>query len=469
MVVEAQRLLQIRGPLGVRGAQLLEDLAVAAHQRDERARRRRARPQPVGVGEEVALERRARQPQLGGEGRVHRLRQQLGLAGDARRSSRISATSTRFFPSGMVTETSSSAAPLTSASRICLRRRGRRDLVAPGLEAPGDAALAGVEAEDGGLADEAGGREAIGDVVRRRALRDLDLDATLRRPGGRVAVAPGRARDEPTAASPTTVVTTNTMSARFMRALHALAVSRVQPPLQNNRGGHPIDHLPAARARQIGREQDLLGLDGAEALVDQLDRDRQHRAQPLGESLRALRGAAHLPLGRQRQAQHHALGVELVHDGGDGVEIALAAVARQRRVRLRGQASASVTATPMRRAPRSMAMTLRDTTVVYTSAMSDHPKPPAAEATAPQLQIDIDEVTAQGAYSNLVLINHNENEFVLDFAYLQPGRRAPACAAASSPRRATPSASCARSRSTCAATKSASARSTSRKRPRPAA
>ena len=29
-------------------------------------------------------------------------------------------------------------------------------------------------------------------------------------------------------------------------------------------------------------------------------------------------------------------------------------------------------------------------------------------------------MTAQGAYCNLVLINHNENEFVLDFAYLQP-------------------------------------------------
>jgi hypothetical protein len=51
--------------------------------------------------------------------------------------------------------------------------------------------------------------------------------------------------------------------------------------------------------------------------------------------------------------------------------------------------------------------------------MSDTPKPPGPEA--PQLQIDLDEVTAQGAYSNLVLINHNDNEFVLDFAYLQPG------------------------------------------------
>src|SRR4051795_12455288 len=52
--------------------------------------------------------------------------------------------------------------------------------------------------------------------------------------------------------------------------------------------------------------------------------------------------------------------------------------------------------------------------------MSDLPKPPAAPGVDPQIHIDLDEVTAQGAYSNLVLINHNENEFVLDFAYLQP-------------------------------------------------
>ena len=53
--------------------------------------------------------------------------------------------------------------------------------------------------------------------------------------------------------------------------------------------------------------------------------------------------------------------------------------------------------------------------------MSDHPKPPTADPAARELQIDLDEVTAQGAYSNLVLINHNDNEFVLDFAYVQPG------------------------------------------------
>ena len=37
------------------------------------------------------------------------------------------------------------------------------------------------------------------------------------------------------------------------------------------------------------------------------------------------------------------------------------------------------------------------------------------------VQLQVDEVTAQGAYANLVLINHSETEFVLDFAFVQPG------------------------------------------------
>jgi hypothetical protein len=46
--------------------------------------------------------------------------------------------------------------------------------------------------------------------------------------------------------------------------------------------------------------------------------------------------------------------------------------------------------------------------------MSDAPpKPPA-------IQLQIDEATAQGLYTNLVMINHSENEFVFDFAYMQP-------------------------------------------------
>jgi hypothetical protein len=44
------------------------------------------------------------------------------------------------------------------------------------------------------------------------------------------------------------------------------------------------------------------------------------------------------------------------------------------------------------------------------------PKPPSP----PRVQLQLDENVAQGAYSNLVLINHSENEFVLDFAYVQP-------------------------------------------------
>ncbi len=39
---------------------------------------------------------------------------------------------------------------------------------------------------------------------------------------------------------------------------------------------------------------------------------------------------------------------------------------------------------------------------------------------APKIQLQLDEETAQGTYSNLVLINHTENEFLLDFAILQP-------------------------------------------------
>jgi hypothetical protein len=40
--------------------------------------------------------------------------------------------------------------------------------------------------------------------------------------------------------------------------------------------------------------------------------------------------------------------------------------------------------------------------------------------TTPKLQVQIDEDISQGVYSNLVLLNHTENEFVLDFAFIQP-------------------------------------------------
>ena len=37
-----------------------------------------------------------------------------------------------------------------------------------------------------------------------------------------------------------------------------------------------------------------------------------------------------------------------------------------------------------------------------------------------KVQIDIDEQTAQGVYSNLTLSNFSREEFVLDFAFVQP-------------------------------------------------
>lgn len=52
--------------------------------------------------------------------------------------------------------------------------------------------------------------------------------------------------------------------------------------------------------------------------------------------------------------------------------------------------------------------------------MSDEQKPPAPPPAAPRIQLQLDEAISQGVYSNIVLINHSENEFVLDFAYLQP-------------------------------------------------
>lgn len=37
-----------------------------------------------------------------------------------------------------------------------------------------------------------------------------------------------------------------------------------------------------------------------------------------------------------------------------------------------------------------------------------------------QLQVEIDETTARGTYTNMALISHSETEFLLDFLFLQP-------------------------------------------------
>lgn len=36
------------------------------------------------------------------------------------------------------------------------------------------------------------------------------------------------------------------------------------------------------------------------------------------------------------------------------------------------------------------------------------------------IKIEIDEATAQGAYSNLAMISHSETEFIVDFIFMQP-------------------------------------------------
>jgi hypothetical protein len=37
-----------------------------------------------------------------------------------------------------------------------------------------------------------------------------------------------------------------------------------------------------------------------------------------------------------------------------------------------------------------------------------------------KLEIQIDEATAQGIYSNLGIINHTDSEFTIDFIFIQP-------------------------------------------------
>ena len=172
-------------PLAWAARSSLEDLAVAAHQRDQRARRRAARAQPVGVGEEVALQRVARQAQLRGERRDRSPWRPARALPAMPAASRMSATSTRFLPSGYHDRDQLVGGALHQRVEDLLRRRGRVDLVAAGLEPPGDAALAGVEAEDRRPLPISPACQQVGDVTGAGAVRDLD-----RRPC-RCAVPPG--------------------------------------------------------------------------------------------------------------------------------------------------------------------------------------------------------------------------------------------------------------------------------------
>jgi len=39
-----------------------------------------------------------------------------------------------------------------------------------------------------------------------------------------------------------------------------------------------------------------------------------------------------------------------------------------------------------------------------------------------QLQVEMDDATAQGVYANLIGIMNNDTEFIMDFLFLQPGQ-----------------------------------------------
>ncbi|MBI3606510.1 MAG: DUF3467 domain-containing protein [Nitrospirae bacterium] len=47
-------------------------------------------------------------------------------------------------------------------------------------------------------------------------------------------------------------------------------------------------------------------------------------------------------------------------------------------------------------------------------------QPAAPPPTPHQLQVELDDATAQGTYANLSLIAHTETEFLFDFLFVQP-------------------------------------------------
>ncbi len=39
-----------------------------------------------------------------------------------------------------------------------------------------------------------------------------------------------------------------------------------------------------------------------------------------------------------------------------------------------------------------------------------------------QLQLELDDATAKGVYANFAVILHNQNEFIMDFAFIHPSK-----------------------------------------------
>ena len=52
--------------------------------------------------------------------------------------------------------------------------------------------------------------------------------------------------------------------------------------------------------------------------------------------------------------------------------------------------------------------------------MSDPNRPEVPDAPSHQIQVELDDATAQGIYTNLALVAHTETEFLFDFLFVQP-------------------------------------------------
>ena len=44
----------------------------------------------------------------------------------------------------------------------------------------------------------------------------------------------------------------------------------------------------------------------------------------------------------------------------------------------------------------------------------------ATQGTPTQIQVEVDEATAQGVYVNMAIVSHTDTEFVFDFVFIQP-------------------------------------------------
>jgi hypothetical protein len=52
--------------------------------------------------------------------------------------------------------------------------------------------------------------------------------------------------------------------------------------------------------------------------------------------------------------------------------------------------------------------------------VSDPNRPEVPDAPSHQIQVELDDATAQGIYTNLALVAHTETEFLFDFLFVQP-------------------------------------------------